>query len=382
MASNDFPPATRYEFDDFLEDVVRARLIQLFMERSHIPRTPPQNQHQQETPEHQESPTQQEASSQQETPLQQNIRAGPQIGAKEKTEVQDKAVKTHDQAENHNETETKPAPQPHEDDSVPSKTTPAPKCSCRHCQSQKDPQVKFSPSAEDFAWLDSSLRHSVAIALDAQQNCKMHVTHRRPQEMLDWYAQLFSAMIGVSVLGGGFTFTIIFSDLAHPRKRDDTYVRRCLAVSWLLFVSSIAVTSFTALFVSMQRKRIVAQIKKVEKKGEKWGSNGLLLVMTWMTLFVQLVPIGAFLASAEALRQYHEMVGAVSVGLTAFVGAAIVFAWFWQNVIQPHRPVVLALLLWSKMLETIESLKFSMIASPSPTSKAAAVSKMPLTVVG
>ncbi|KAJ9616999.1 hypothetical protein H2200_000720 [Cladophialophora chaetospira] len=333
MVSNEFPPATPDELGDFLAEVVKARLIRLLTEPAPQSRALSDDRHHRRTQtpysihaERQEDAHQQTGRYQ--APEDHRDPSGHPQAFRQPTENQHQAA-GQDQPEH----ETEHLPRSNPEDSTARRSTAVSRCSCLYCQSLRTNDFKCSPTPEHFVWLDNNLKTSLAIALDAgSRNCEESIKRRSPQEILDWYAQLFSAVIGVSALGGGFTFTVIFSDLAQPRNDDGGYVRTCLAASWLLFVSSIAVTSFTALFVSTMRKWIIARAKEVEKKGKKWGMNRLLLMVTWMTLFVQLVPIGAFLASAEAVRQYHGFLGAVSMGLTAFVGAAIVFAWLWANV--------------------------------------------------
>jgi hypothetical protein len=69
------------------------------------------------------------------------------------------------------------------------------------------------------------------------------------QMWLDWYAQLFAAIITIRTLGAGFTFSIVFSGIqvpirvtkrfenATPQEKEATetaaveYIRQCLAVS-------------------------------------------------------------------------------------------------------------------------------------------------------
>ncbi|KAK5939503.1 hypothetical protein PMZ80_007881 [Knufia obscura] len=152
----------------------------------------------------------------------------------------------------------------------------------------------------------------------------------RPQQWLDWYGQLFSAVIGIAVLGAGFTFSLIFSSLEQPFKHNEAYVRKCIAASWMLFVLSLGWASFLALLVSVNRTRT---LKEIASKENWYNLNEcpLLFFLTPSILISQLLPVGAFIASADAMRQYHNRLGIATLTMVSLVGVAATGAWAGQN---------------------------------------------------
>ena len=156
-------------------------------------------------------------------------------------------------------------------------------------------------------------------------------------EWLEWYTQLFGAVVGIASLGAGFVFTIIFSGIEAPVHSADPdtakeYIRTCLAAAWLLFVAAIGWTTFVALLMSVNKNSILEKINAANTENKKWGSDSGLLLLSWSTLVAQLLPIGGFLASAEALRKYHNAIGTVSLVATSLAAGIVVLVWFWQNV--------------------------------------------------
>jgi hypothetical protein len=62
--------------------------------------------------------------------------------------------------------------------------------------------------------------------------------------------------------------------------------------------------------------------------------------MSWATLVVQILPVGAFIASAKALRQYSEGIGITSLIDSSLAGFDVWLAWAWAH------------LLWSVLILT------------------------------
>jgi hypothetical protein len=151
-----------------------------------------------------------------------------------------------------------------------------------------------------------------------------------PQQWLEWYGQLFSAIIGIAVLGAGFTFGLIFASLEKPSKHDETYVRKCITASWMLFVLSLGWASFFPLLVSVNRKLTLEELKK-QASNKAWYGCRLHFFVTPSILIAQLLPVGAFIASAEAMRQYYNGLGIATLTLVSLIGAAAIGAWAGQN---------------------------------------------------
>jgi hypothetical protein len=227
-------------------------------------------------------------------------------------------------------------------------------CHCSFCKVEERSDVLPGCKAceQNFQKkLDDEVDRTLAVLAEAQ-NIHFDSGGKRisdSQKWLDWYAQLFAAIITICTLGAGFTFSIVFSGIqvpirivnrykdAMPEEREAAetaaveYIRQCLAVSWMLFVFSIGFTTFVALITMTVRERFLRDVRIAASMNWKWGKRPLLLVMSWATLAVQILPVGAFIASAEALRQYNEGIGVTSLIGTAIAGLVVWFAWAWQN---------------------------------------------------
>lgn len=126
-----------------------------------------------------------------------------------------------------------------------------------------------------------------------EKHCNVYTLLTR--ESLATYRQINQAAVTISALGGGFTFTVIFSTLAEPRAGVTTErVRASLAVAWLLFVLAILAASFSTAVQAMREDVIIRSL------------------FMWRIVEALLL-VGAFIASAEAVRAYEP-----AVAITAF----------------------------------------------------------------
>lgn len=220
-----------------------------------------------------------------------------------------------------------------------------PNCSCKFCRFRLDPKDEVLPDDTDLEALEAVVtakaNRSLALLVAAHEHSADR-RHRDPREWMDWYSQLFAAVVGISTLGAGFTFTIVFSGIEAPQsikdKNDEAAeikaketIRTWLAVSWMLFVFSIGLTSTVALLLSEAKGQIVAKIKRMDAEDRNWIWDPMLLLVLILIALVQCLPIVAFLASAEALRQYHNRIGLATLVGTGVAGALIVFSWCFQN---------------------------------------------------
>jgi hypothetical protein len=227
------------------------------------------------------------------------------------------------------------------------------KCLCAYCNPEKSIsaiQLEHPGTLSGFQrYIDEQAARTLAVLESAQSQ---HQDGKRvidPSEWLEWYAQLFAAVIAICSLGAGFTFTILFSGIEVPDQVENgtytdnqqkssaeakivRYIRNCLAVSWMLFVFAIGTTTFIALMINTVKGQFIADVRTVEQGDGRWGRKPLLLTISCSTLLVQELPVGAFLASAEALRQYNQGVGIVSLVGTGIAGLIVAVAWSWQNV--------------------------------------------------
>jgi hypothetical protein len=161
----------------------------------------------------------------------------------------------------------------------------------------------------------------------------------------DWYSQLFGAVTAISTLGAGFTFTILFSEIQVPRgvsvDRADAvvqYIRTCLSAAWMLFVFSVGLSTFAILVNSSKKgdlvKLVEVRITKAGKSDHSIWVNIYRMAVDCFTLLTELTPVGAFLASAEALRQYESAVGMFTLIGTSVTGLILIMIWASQTVRQ------------------------------------------------
>jgi hypothetical protein len=232
---------------------------------------------------------------------------------------------------------------------------PQPGCSCPFCRVQ---HPDFSTRPEDSldmrlfeAELDRKVYETFAVLAGAQIH---HSLDRRPYDTskwFDWYTQLFTAVAGICTLGAGFTFTILFGQIEVPSRVTDRrfensddreragqnsldLIRIYLAVSWMLFVAGLGITTFSALYIRTIRKHFIEEVRRAESEG--WTGWTLLRrplysLVTSATLLVQLLPVFAFFCSSLALAQYNEGVGYACAVCLGGASLPIYFVWSWQN---------------------------------------------------
>jgi hypothetical protein len=192
--------------------------------------------------------------------------------------------------------------------------------------SPANPSVHLSDQPQTFKSLEEYVMRNLHTVLKAKQEKKS--VYLTSGEWMSWYDKLYQALIGVATLGAGFTFTVITSDITKPSDGvNKEYVRRCVSVSWLLFIASLGCTSFAALFLSVNKSTFIQSLDR----GDKWykGWQGMVIVPT--TLLVQLLPLGAFTAAAEVVRSYHQGLGIVVMVFIAVLATVIFLFWLGQN---------------------------------------------------
>lgn len=148
----------------------------------------------------------------------------------------------------------------------------------------------------EHTWIEQGVRQRLDAVIKAKKANQW--TYLTEQQWLDWYAQLFTVIIGVATLGAGFTFTVIFSDPPQPWRNSKQYVLGCIAASWMLFIITLGWCCLTALVVAVNRTLLLEQLRE-----DKIGCADLLWWVIASVLVAELLPIGAFLASAKAVRR-------------------------------------------------------------------------------
>ena len=150
---------------------------------------------------------------------------------------------------------------------------------------------------------------------------------------LKWFDSLFATVVGMSSLGAGFTFTIIFSDPAVPlhlkpenegKFKED--VRFLLSLSWFFFIAAIAQTSAASLLFNADGP-------------QKWFVDGWdaddfwpNVIGTAASLGAHSLPTGAFMVASWAISLYSPTIGWVAFafcGCFGFLMQFIVFVKAW-----------------------------------------------------
>jgi hypothetical protein len=125
-------------------------------------------------------------------------------------------------------------------------------------------------------------------------------------------------VIGISSLGVGFIFTIIFSDPAvplNPTSEDEGKlkedVRFLLSLSWFFFIAAIAQASAISLLFNAEGPR------KWFVEGWKDDSLWPKVIGTAASLGAQSLPTGAFLVASWAISLYSPTIGWVAFAFCA-----------------------------------------------------------------
>jgi hypothetical protein len=133
---------------------------------------------------------------------------------------------------------------------------------------------------------------------------------------VQWFDKFCSVVVAVGTLGGGFTFSVIFSNLENLDKTVDTNaVRHFLVVAWFLFVLAIAIASVSAGLLHFMDLFNYPFGKKLQILGSLVSS------------VLQLLIVAAFLMSARALKRYDEDSGMASVVMISIFGCLLIVVW-------------------------------------------------------
>jgi hypothetical protein len=224
-------------------------------------------------------------------------------------------------------------------------------CGCRSCSSIRQRLNSMDPRQDkQHAVFQDHIRNKLVGGLADIAAAHARTIDHDPKagaatdfmDAFDWYSQLFGAVTAISTLGAGFTFTILFSEIQVPQNlsavRDDAvvqYIRTCLSAAWMLFVFSVGLSTFATLINRKMRGQLMKSLEVSKKAGKPRQSIWVIIYrmsVDWFTLLTQLMPVGAFLASAEALRQYEFAIGVISLIGTSATGLILVFIWASQSV--------------------------------------------------
>lgn len=138
----------------------------------------------------------------------------------------------------------------------------------------------------------------------------------------EWFKTFFATIVGISTVGAGFTFGVIFTDLkltVAPANFNAESVRKRLGVCWLLFVITFAVSSAVASYMVFYSQLGPGGIVKKRPIPLKR--------LSLLSLLLQLLIVGAFMAASLAMMPYGKF-GLAAVILTGIAGAALSLIWF------------------------------------------------------
>ena len=142
-----------------------------------------------------------------------------------------------------------------------------------------------------------------------------------------WFKAFFKTVVAISTVGAGFTFGAIFTDLElgkPPPNFNPESVQARLTVCWLLFVIALALSAGFGAYSALIKGSIV------ETRGD-------LVLLSLLSLLLQLLLIGAFMAASLALMPYNK-IGLGAVILTGISGILLVVIWGVVAVSPPNDP--------------------------------------------
>lgn len=176
--------------------------------------------------------------------------------------------------------------------------------------------------AGDLVWLQNKVKndlHKTVRFLKTREARDTHHTGDSFQQFLDSHHKFCQSLVTIAILGGGFTFTVIFANIAPPRAGHTVErVKQTLGIAWLMFTTALVWATFLAIMVS--------------------GSTEEILVVPWYQrgyaehlIAISALLVGALLAVAEALRLYVRAVGLAALVLIGAMVSLFVASLFGQR---------------------------------------------------
>jgi hypothetical protein len=143
------------------------------------------------------------------------------------------------------------------------------------------------------------------------------------QRRLSNYDSTFNAIIGIGTLGGGFTFTVIFSTLDTRNGTITTGVidrsRHFLIVAWVLFILAVIGAAILGFHCRVGARNLIEQFDRFE-------SRVIIATATCLDA-LQLLILAAFLMSAKALEPYDKDAAQAAIILVFIAGGALILMW-------------------------------------------------------
>lgn len=143
-----------------------------------------------------------------------------------------------------------------------------------------------------------------------------------------WLDNYLTGIIGIALLGGQITFTVLVSEIADPAQtvappRAPTFgretVRTFIAVAWLLFTTLMGISVFVKILLSDPRERgwLVRRL----------GAGRFRAGYAALTLLLNALSIVPFLFLALAATAYVPVVGWLGTALVAVYTVVVGVSW-------------------------------------------------------
>ena len=147
------------------------------------------------------------------------------------------------------------------------------------------------------------------------------------REFWSWLDGYLTGIIGIAVLGGQITFTVLVSEIADPaetvKPRTPTFrketVRTFIGISWLLFTTLMGISVFVKILCSDPRERGWLL--------QRLGTYGFRILYSLLTLLLNALSIVPFLFLALAATAYVPIVGWLGTGLVSFYTVVVGVSW-------------------------------------------------------
>lgn len=150
---------------------------------------------------------------------------------------------------------------------------------------------------------------------------------------------LFTTTIGIATLGASITFSyVLSSNISVPGSMNPTFdqeqVKDFLAISWLLFLLTLAFGSLGSTLLTFFKNHWIADWDGINGKTSQWTVQMYAVVASG--LLGSLI-ISAFVLLCLVVVAYSASIGWIALGFTAFFGLIILLAvinqapWPWRN---------------------------------------------------
>ncbi|KAK3361619.1 hypothetical protein B0T24DRAFT_684651 [Lasiosphaeria ovina] len=143
-----------------------------------------------------------------------------------------------------------------------------------------------------------------------------------------WLDGYLNGIIGIAILGSQITFTVLVSEIADPAAvlqpatpafgRET--VRAFIGVSWLLFIASLGISSFTKVVLSDPNERawLIARM----------GVRRFRSLYSVLTLVLDALSVVPFLFLALATTAYLPVIGWIGTAFVSLFSLVVAVSWF------------------------------------------------------